>query len=757
MSRKTGPARGVRGFVRRFLQRPGSADLRRPRRIAAAAATAKGSLAALTGRDTWGDGELAEFLALARAAAEKTLDERPFDVQLLAAAAMLVGHVVEMATGEGKTLAGALAAAGYALQDRRVHVISVNDYLARRDAEWMGPLYTELGVTVGWIDQWTTAERRRELYERDVVYVPVNEVGFDVLRDRLVTDLDDLVLSEPDVAVVDEADSVLIDSARVPLVLAGGTDIDAADPNIVSTVARLRSGVHYETDPAGRTVHLTALGLARVERRLGGVDLYTEDQAQTLASVNVALYAHALLRRDVDYLVREGKVELIDDSRGRVANLQRWPDGLQAAVEAKEGLEASPAGAVLDRIVVQSLLGRYRTLCGMTGTAMTVAEELFEFYKLSVGAIESNEPCIRKDLPDRIYLTVEAKEQAIVDHVAEIHETGQPVLLGTQDVAESERLAGALKAAGVECAVLNARNDAEEAAIIAKAGERGRVTISTQMAGRGTDIRLGDDVVELGGLHVVCSGRHETGRLDDQLRGRAGRQGDPGSSLIIASVEDDLVTANLPESRTPGVAGPDGLISSAAAAELLTHAQRVAEGGALAVRRTTWRYGLIVDTQRAAVLRHRNLVMRSDRAVKLLEESSPARCAEIREQLGEEVLTKAARLIVLAHLDEAWSDHIAVLDDVREGIHLRALARESPLEEFRKIAGDLFDPFFEVVYERAAATLADADITESAIAHTGPRRPTSTWTYLVTDDPFGSEADRFLTGLRRPDRRGNSA
>ncbi len=746
----------MRGFVRRFLQRPGSSDLRRPRRIAAAAETAKGSLASLIVHGRWGDGELAAFLALARAAAEKTLEERPFDVQLQAAAAMLVGHVVEMATGEGKTLAGALAAAGYALQGRRVHVISANDYLARRDAEWMGPLYAELGVTVSWIDQRTTADRRRELYLRDVVYVPVNEVGFDVLRDRLVVDLDDLVLPEPDVAVVDEADSVLIDSARVPLVLAGGTDVDTADPDIVPTVRRLRAGVHYETDPAGRTVHLTALGLARVERRLG-VDLYTEDQAHTLAAVNVALYAHTLLRRDVDYIVRDGKVELIDDSRGRVAHLQRWPDGLQAAVEAKEGLDTSPAGAVLDRIVVQSLLGRYQTLCGMTGTAMAVAEELFEFYKLSVGAVETNAPCIRADLPDRIYSTVEAKEEAIVTEVATIHATGQPVLLGTQDVAESERLAVALKAADVECAVLNARNDAEEAAIIAKAGERDRVTISTQMAGRGTDIRLGDGVVELGGLYVLCSGRHETGRLDDQLRGRAGRQGDPGTSLIIASVEDDLVTSNLAEASRPWPADEDGLIDDPAAADLLAHAQRVAEGAALAIRRTTWRYGLIVETQRAAVLRHRKIVMRSDRAVKLIEESTPARCAEVREKLGEAALTTAVRLIVLAHLDEAWSDHLAVLDNVREGIHLRALARESPLEEFRKIANDLFDPFFDVVYERAAATLDGADVTDVAIAHTGPQRPTSTWTYLVTDDPFGSEADRFLTGLSRVARRGHRA
>ena len=587
------------------------------------------------------------------------------------------------------------------------------------------------------------------------MYVPVNEVGFDVLRDRLVTDRGDAIVPEPDVAVVDEADSVLVDSARVPLVLAGDVDAGVVDAEIVATIRRLRADVHYETDPAGRTVHLTALGLARVERRLGGIDLYTEDQAHTLAAVNVALYAYALLHRDVDYLVRDGKVELIDDSRGRVAHLQRWPDGLQAAVEAMEGLEASPTGAVLDRIVVQTLLGRYRTLCGMTGTAVAVAEELHEFYKLSVGAVDTNEPCVREDLPDRVYRTVEQKEQAIVAHVAEIHATGQPVLLGTQDVAESERLAGALRAAGVECAVLNARNDAEEAAIVARAGERDRVTISTQMAGRGTDIRLGEGVVELGGLHVVCSGRHATGRLDDQLRGRAGRQGDPGSSVIIASVEDDVVAENVPDAPEFAADG-EGRVADPAAAELIAHAQRVAEGAALAIRRTTWRYGQIVDAQRAAVLRHRTLVLGTDRALRLLRKSSPERCAEVEEKVGAEELARAARLVVLAHLDEAWSDHLAVLDDVREGIHLRALARESPLEEFRRIAGELFDPFFDVVYERAAATLADADVTDTAVVHTGPRRPTSTWTYLVTDDPFGSEADRFLTGVRSALRRRRS-
>lgn len=701
---------------------------------------------------SWNEREQAAFLALARDTAETVIGERPFDVQTLASAALLTGHVIEMATGEGKTLAGAIAAAGYALQGRRAHVVSVNEYLARRDAEWMGPLYAALGVTVGWIDQWAKPEARREAYACDVTYVPVNEVGFDVLRDRMVTDPAELVLPEPDVVLVDEADSVLVDSARVPLVLAGAADSGAADPVIVSLVRRLRAGVHYETEPDGRTVHLTSLGLARVERRLG-VDLYTEDQAHRLAQVNVALHAHALLHRDVDYLVRGGRVELIDDSRGRVAHLQRWPDGLQAAVEAKEGLAASPTGEVLDRITVQALLARYRTICGMSGTAVAVAEELHEFHRLTVGAIEPNVPCVRDDEPDRIYRTVAQKEAAIVIHVAQVHATGQPVLLGTQDVAESERLAGALREAGVEVAVLNARNDAEEAGIVAQAGERGHVTISTQMAGRGTDIRLGEGVVELGGLHVVGSGRHDTGRLDDQLRGRAGRQGDPGSSVVIASVADALVTRHVPEAEGPRSSAGDGRMTDPAAAQLLDHAQRVSEGALLATRRTTWRYGSVTEAQRTAVLQHRGLVLHGERAVRLIEEAQPQRCGEIREAAGNEALAAAARQIALAHLDRAWSDHLAVLDDVREGIHLRALARENPLDEYRKIAQERFDDFFERVYAAAADTLLNAEVTAAGVAHPAVKRPTSTWTYLVTDDPFGSEADRLLTGVRSSVRR----
>jgi preprotein translocase subunit SecA len=321
---------------------------------------------------SFGAQELTEVCALGREVARRTLGERPFDVQLLGTVGLLTGHVVEMATSEGKTLAGALAAAVFAMQGRRVQVVSVNDYLARRDAEWMRELYRVLGASVGWVDQHSTWQQRRVAYAGDVVYVSVSEVGFDVLRDRLRTDPADLVLPPADVVIVDEADSVLIDEATVPLVLAGAADGAAGDPAAAQVMRDLDAGVHFEIDVDERNVHLTDAGLDYVERRLGGVDLYTAEHADLLTQVNLALHAHALLRRDVDYLVRDAKVELINVARGRVARSQRWPDGLQAAVEAKEGLAASPTGEVLDLIIVQALIGRYQTVCGMSGTAVAV-------------------------------------------------------------------------------------------------------------------------------------------------------------------------------------------------------------------------------------------------------------------------------------------------------------------------------------------------------------------------------------------------
>jgi preprotein translocase subunit SecA len=703
---------------------------------------------------TFPRGDLAELCALGREAARRALGERAFDVQLLGAVGLLTGHVVEMATGEGKTLAGAIAAAGFALRGRRVHVVSINDYLARRDAEWMGAVYDLLGVSVGWLDQHSDWSSRHKAYECDVTYVSVSELGFDVLRDRLRTDPADIVLPTPDVVIVDEADSVMVDEATVPLVLAGTVERTQADARVAAVVRTLLPEAHYEVDAEGRNVSLTDAGLDRVERRLGRVNLYSGQHLELLIQVNLALQARALLHRDVDYLVRDGKVELINVARGRVARLQRWPDGLQAAVEAKERLTPSPSGEVLDSMIVQELIGRYRTVCGMSGTAVAVADQLAEFYRLKTGPIPTNVPCVRDDQPDRLYATAEQKQTALVEYVRTVHDTGRPILIGTRSVAESEQLAEQLADADIPGVVLNAKNDAEEAAIIARAGEHGRVTISTQMAGRGTDIRLGDTVAELGGLCVVGSGRYHTGRLDDQLRGRAGRQGDPGSSILFTSLDDDLVTQYVPNANAPAEPEPDGLVLDSGAQELVKHAQRVAEGAHLELHRNTWRYHQLLAIQRDTVLTHRDQVLNGDAGLRRLRELCPDRHAELRDTVPDTALDRAARLIVLYHLDHGWTEHLAYLADIREGIHLRALSRQTPIDEFHRIAIAEFAELLPTTYRRAAETFTEAPITAEGVDldALGLKRPTSTWTYLVSDNPFGSDGQRtldYVAGLGR--------
>jgi preprotein translocase subunit SecA len=701
--------------------------------------------------------DIPQFLAIAREAAERAIALRPFDVQLLGALRMLAGDVVEMATGEGKTLAGAIAAAGYAIGGRKVHVISVNDYLARRDAEWMGPLLAAMGLTVGWITADSTAAQRRDAYACDIVYGSVNEIGFDVLRDQLVTSVDDLVSPSPDVALIDEADSVLVDEALVPLVLAGTSHRESPRLEIIKLVGDLQPGTDYETDAERRNVQLTEQGARRLEAALGGIDLYSEQHVgSTLTEVNVALHAHVLLERDVHYIVRDDAVHLINASRGRIASLQRWPDGLQAAVEAKEGIDITETGEVLDTITVQALINRYPTVCGMTGTALAAGEQLRQFYKLGVSPIPPNTPNIREDEPDRVYITAAAKNAAIIEHIAEVHRTGQPILVGTRDVAESEELHERLLKAGIPAVVLNAKNDAEEAAVIAEAGTLNRVTVSTQMAGRGTDIRLGgsdesdhDAVAELGGLHVIGTGRHFTERLDNQLRGRAGRQGDPGSSVFFSSWEDDVVVAHLEPNKLPLQVDENGRITSPKAAALLDHAQRVAEGKLLDLHANTWRYNQLTAQQRAILVDRRNTLLTTPAAREELAERSPKRYEQIAEQVSPERLEEIARLIMLYHLDRGWADHLAYLADIRESISLRALGRQNPLDEFHRMAVDAFASLAADAIEAAQQTFETANIVDGEVGLDLSRlaRPTSTWTYMIHDDPM---ADDSMSALSLP-------
>ena len=709
--------------------------------------------------------DISQFLAIAREAGERSTGLRPFDVQLLGALRMLAGDVIEMATGEGKTLAGAIAAAGYAIAGRHVHVVTINDYLARRDAEWMGPLLEAMGLTVGWITAESTSDDRRAAYDCDVTYASVNEIGFDVLRDQLVTDVADLVSPNPDVALIDEADSVLVDEALVPLVLAGTTHRETPRLEIIKLVGELAAETDFDTDSDSRNVHLTDVGARKVEKALGGIDLYSEEHVGTsLTEVNVALHAHVLLHRDVHYIVRDDAVHLINSSRGRIAQLQRWPDGLQAAVEAKEGIETTETGEVLDTITVQALINRYATVCGMTGTALAAGEQLRQFYKLGVSPIPPNTPNIREDESDRVYITAAAKNDAIVEHIADVHETGQPVLVGTRDVAESEELHEHLVRRGVPAVVLNAKNDAEEAQVIAEAGEYGTVTVSTQMAGRGTDIRLGGSdeadharVAELGGLHVVGTGRHHTERLDNQLRGRAGRQGDPGSSVFFSSWEDDVVAANLDGNKLPMQTDEDGRIVSPKTTALLDHAQRVAEGRLLDVHANTWRYNQLIAQQRAIIVDRRNTLLRTATAREELAGLAPDRYKELSELgasparggLSEERLEKICRLIMLYHLDRGWADHLAYLADIRESIHLRALGRQNPLDEFHRMAVDAFASLAADAIEAAQQTFETANVLEEepGLDLSKLARPTSTWTYMVNDNPL---SDDTLSTLSLP-------
>jgi len=546
---------------------------------------------------------------------------------------------------------------------------------------------------------------------------------------------------------------VLVDEARVPLVLAGAAEPAESDAAMAELVRRLRPGIDYKVDDDGRNVHLTDTGINVVEKALGGVDLFSAEDTTLLSRVNLALHAHALLHRDVHYVVRDGKVRLINESRGRIALLQRWPDGLQAAVEAKEHLTPSETGEVLDSITVQSLVLRYPIRCGMTGTAMAVAEQLREFYELEVAVIAPNKPNIRIDEEDRLYATAEEKEEAVVEKVKEVHATGRPILIGTQDVAESERLAKRLRRAGLECVVLNAKNDAEEAAVIAEAGTYGRITVSTQMAGRGTDIRLGgsdmrdrDRVVKTGGLYVIGYGRYPSSRLDDQLRGRAGRQGDPGGSVFYVSVEDDLITTNLPEAKGYRVSSADGEITDPAWKEMVNHAQRIAEGQLLELHRNTWRYNQIIDVQRSVVLEQRRAVLHEDLGSRQLAVDCPETYQRLVEEVGEEEVARAARLVTLYHLDRGWADHNAFLADLREGIHLRFLGRRDPLDEFNRDAVPAFKGFLDEARARAAEMFEKLEVVDGRldVAAAGVKRPSTTWTYMVQDQPFSTDLENIV-------------
>jgi preprotein translocase subunit SecA len=700
---------------------------------------------------------LVPVFALAREAAHRGIGQRPFDEQVVAALALASGFVVEMPTGEGKTLAAVLPAALEALSGKGVHVLTFNDYLARRDAEWMGPAYERLGLSVGFVQHGMPKAERRAAYRADVTYVTAKEAGFDHLRDLLVRDVRDRVHRAFHCAIIDEADSLMIDEARVPLVIAGRVDTDASGASGMATwVASLTPGLHYVLDEYARDVELTDAGVEHAEHTFRCGPLHDPAQLHLLTALNCALHAHVLLRRDVDYIVRDGRVAIVDEFTGRVVPDRHWPDGLQEALEAKEGLETQGGGRVLGSMTLQHFLRGYPRLCGMTGTALEAAPEFETAYGLPVVVVPSRLPVRRCDAPDVLFSCLEMKERAVIDEIARAHATGRPVLVGTASVAESENLATSLETRGIACQVLNARRDEHEARVVADAGAVGAVTISTNMAGRGTDIRLGgatekdrDRIVALGGLYVIGTNRHESGRIDRQLRGRAGRQGDPGESRFFTSLEDDLLVRYrindlIPRRLWP--AGNAGIVTHPMVLREVERAQRIVEGQNLEIRRTLARYTTVLEQQHRLFFDRRNGILEGATVTSVWARNS-CRWAALVEAVGEAAVAEAEREVTLACLDRAWRDHLATCADVREGIHLTRLGGQDPLTVFTREAIRSYEQATVRVEDEVLDILPHVVVRDGRISFDGAGigTPAATWTYLVNDDPFEHRMASLLT------------
>ena len=563
------------------------------------------------------DAVLPEVFALVREASTRVLGMRHYDVQLLGAMALHNGKIAEMKTGEGKTLVATLAVILNSLEGKGVHVVTVNDYLAKRDAEWMGRLYNFLGLSVGVIVAGLSDEQRKEAYGADITYGTNNEFGFDYLRDNMKFYAEQLVQRGHHYAIVDEVDSILIDEARTPLIISGASDESTDLYQKVDEVVRtLEKEKHYTVDEKGKTASLTDEGVLYVEEQLGIENLYDTANITAQHHVLQSLKAHTVFRRDVDYIVKDDQVVIVDEFTGRLMAGRRFSDGLHQALEAKEHVTVAAENQTLASITFQNYFRMYDKLSGMTGTADTEAVEFAQIYGLEVSTIPPNRPMVRKDMPDLIYRTRREKMQAIIQAIKELHATGQPVLVGTISIETSELISQLLKREGVPHSVLNAKHHAQEAEIVAQAGQAGKVTIATNMAGRGTDIKLGEGVVELGGLHILGTERHESRRIDNQLRGRSGRQGDPGVSVFFLSLEDDLIKRFGGETmkKIYNVFSKDDntCLQSRMLSRGIENAQKAIEGRNFGIRKTILQYDDVMNKQREVIYAERMKVLKGE-------------------------------------------------------------------------------------------------------------------------------------------------
>src|SRR5688572_30154730 len=563
------------------------------------------------------DDLLPEAFAVVREVSRRTLGMRPFDEQVMGGIVLHEGKIAEMKTGEGKTLAATMPVYLNALEGKGVHVVTVNDYLARRDAAWMGEIYTFLGLEVGLIQESMNFDERKVAYHSDVTYGTNAQFGFDYLRDNIATSPDQLVQRELNFGIVDEVDSILVDEARTPLIISGMPET-AADVyyRFAAIVPRLKSGEDYEVDEKKQQVAPTESGVEKVEKALGIENLYDDVNTNLVNHLNQALRAQTLFHKDDEYIVTDGQVYIVDEFTGRVLEGRRYSEGLHQAIEAKERVEIREENQTVATITIQNFFRMYDKLSGMTGTAATEADEFMHTYKMEVVSIPTHKEMIRDDKDDLVYKTEKSKHKAVVEDIVERNKQGQPILVGTVSVDVSERLSALLNRRGVTHNVLNAKQHEREAEIIAGAGERGAVTIATNMAGRGTDIKLGEGVVELGGLYVLGTERHEARRIDNQLRGRSGRQGDPGETRFYLSAQDDLVRLfagdriykiidrfKLPESEP---------MEASILSKQIESAQKKVEEQNFVARKNVLKYDDVMNTQRQVIYEQRRRVLEGE-------------------------------------------------------------------------------------------------------------------------------------------------
>lgn len=707
------------------------------------------------------DDLLVEAFATVREASTRILGLRHFKVQLIGGIILHQGNIAEMKTGEGKTLMATLPAYLNALEGKGVHIVTVNDYLAKRDSEWNGKMFNFLGLSVGLIVHGLDFEEKKNAYNADITYGTNNEFGFDYLRDNMVKEMDDMVQRDLNFSIVDEVDSILIDEARTPLIISGSGNESTKRYYDANAFIKTLKEDDYAVDEKDKTCNLTEKGIEKAERAFNIENLSDINNMELQHHLNQALRANTLMFKDRDYVVRNGEVLIVDEFTGRIMEGRRYSEGLHQAIEAKEGVKVERESVTLATITFQNYFRMYNKLAGMTGTAKTEEEEFKEIYNMNVLQVPTNKPLIREDMKDAVFTTKKGKEKAIINEIKERHAKGQPVLVGTIAIEDSEKLSKLLKREGIKHNVLNAKFHEKEAEIIADAGQMGAVTISTNMAGRGTDIVLGEGVKELGGLHILGTERHESRRIDNQLRGRAGRQGDPGSSQFFISLEDDLMRLFGGE-RIQGFANrtsleEDEALESRMLTKTIENAQKQIEGKNFGIRKYVLQYDDVMNKQREVIYAQRKKVLKGEdvsNAIREMIDSIIENTVEAyttnehytdnwnldkieenifntfglivdidkdisdkealktfiidevyklykkkEEEFSSEELRELERLVLLKVVDSNWMEHIDNMDQLKQGINLRAYGQIDPVQAYTKEGFEMFEEMNEIIKE----------------------------------------------------------